>query len=122
MIDELAESHLQYFRDRVSVKGNSTKDRAKYILDRWEKVLEDCEKSNDHSPYRILFANTHKEPAENLRGLLDRNLEEEDLFKHIRMLKYKFSNLLKTNRKDAATDALCYIVLELEATGVISNV
>jgi cell fate regulator YaaT (PSP1 superfamily) len=123
MNDQVVEQNLQYFRDRVSVKGNTTQARAKNILDRWEKVVEDCQKSNDHSTYRILFSNIHTEAAVALRRLLERNLNEEEILSHIRMLKYKYISLLKDyGNRSAATDALCYIVLELECIGVINNV
>jgi hypothetical protein len=123
MNDVAVESNLQYFRNRVSVKGDSVLARAKFILDRWEKVIDDCQKSNDQSTYRVLFSNSHKEPAELLRKLIDRNLSNEDLSKHVKMLKYKYLSIVKgCNNVNSVTDALFLIILELEAAEDIPNV
>lgn len=116
MNDVTVESNLQYFRSRVSVKGESVLARTKFILDRWLKVIDDCQKSNDQSAYRVLFSNSHKEPAEALKNLIDRNLSDKDLSRHIKMLRFKYLAFLKDcNNVSSVTDALFYIILELEA-------
>lgn len=115
MNDAAVEGSLRYFRNRVSVKGDSPKVRAKIVCDRWNKVIEDCSKSNDQSAYRKLFGNAHNEPAEVLGRIINNFTDDQEIIFHIKKLKSECLSMLRDlENRGSFSDALCYIILELE--------
>lgn len=123
MIDAAVFANLEYFRGRVSVKGDSPKSRAKIVFDRWNKVIEDCTKSNDHSAYRKLFGNAHNEPTEVLGRIINNFTDDQEIIFHIKKLKSECLSMLKDlENRGPFSDALCYIIIELECIEAKKNV
>jgi hypothetical protein len=112
------ESLLSYFETRVKVGGSTQLEKLKQSLSRWEKVIEDCEKSSDRSQYRNQFASAHKEPVRLLKLYLEEACslpEDTDHSLRINVIKNKFLFLLRQAKEDSGySDALAYIIIELE--------
>lgn len=123
MNDAAIEASLKYFRNRVTVKGDSPRVRAKTVWDRWSKVIEDCDKSNDQSAYRKQFGNAHNEPAEVLGRIINNFTDDYEIIFQIKKLKSECLALLgDLQNRGPFSDALCYIILELECVEASKNV
>lgn len=116
---EFVEGLLSHFESRVKIKGSTQLEKMKQVLSRWEKVVEDCEKSSDLSTYRVQFAAAHKEPVRLLKTYLadaPSSSDGDDSSRRIDALKNKFLFILRQAKEDSGYyDALAYIVLELDS-------
>lgn len=118
MNDEDVNNSLDFFSKKVSVKGKNTLEKLTGLVQRWEKVIEDCEKSPDQSQYRIQFKEAHKIPAGILKRYLENNepKTEEDLLRMITSLSNRFIFHLRQEKEESgAADALSYIIVELQS-------
>lgn len=113
------ESLLSYFDSRVKINGSTQLEKLKQAASRWEKVIEDSEKSPDHSQYRVQFASAHKEPVRLVKLYLGEAQSLSEGIDHslqINAIKNKFLFILRQAKEDSGyTDALAYIILELES-------
>jgi hypothetical protein len=114
--DAMARS-LIFFSSKknIAVKGSSPIDKLKSLKQRWEKVIEDCEKSSDQTKYRIQFCEAHRMPLVNLNKSIKNIETNEDSKSVIQSLihKARFS-LRQCEDYSGGSDALSFIILELE--------
>lgn len=118
MNEDAVTNALNFFSKKVNVKGKDTLEKLGGLVQRWEKVIEDCEKSSDHSHYRISFKEAHKMPAGILKRLLrnDEAKTEEDLARIIISLSNRLVfNLRQEKEGSGSADALSYIIVELQS-------
>ena len=120
MVAESVDEILETFRSRAIIKGSSKLEKLNNLLQRWEKVIEDCEKSHDSSGYRIQFCEAHKFPITALKKILsnqDLNLKDDDHEnKIISDLRNRFLFYLRQETiGSGGCDALCFIVCELDS-------
>lgn len=120
------EDHLNSFRQRTKIRGNTFYEKLTQLVLRLEKVVSDCENSPDKSPFRTSFALVHKEELECFRALTSLNFADEDmkeiLNNYVKEYLQRFADYHQTAQEfgywdwtSAGTvDALCYILVELE--------
>jgi alanyl-tRNA synthetase len=111
------DDRLQYFKNKSQIKGETTFEKLSNLIQRWEKVIEDCEKSSDKTGYRIQFREAHRLPLSavkmHLKDLdpLD-NLAVKELVKNLKQRALFY--LEKTIDGTGASDALYFVVAELD--------
>lgn len=118
MNEDAVTNTLTFFSKKVSVKGRDTLEKLSGLVQRWEKVIEDCEKSSDQSQYRLHFKEAHKVPAGILRRYLGNGepKTEEELIKLISSLSNRLIfNLRQEKEESGSADALSYIIVELQS-------
>lgn len=117
MDDNAVESTLSFFKSKSQVKGLNAYEKLKALSQRWHKVIEDCEKSNDNSKYRHDFKEAHKLPLAIINNSLkELNPESEDQAKMVvQNLRSRFLFSLANFQSLGAIDALGFIISELES-------
>jgi hypothetical protein len=106
---------LDFFSGRTSIKGPTTLDKLNNLMQRWEKVIEDCNKSSDQSQYKVQFSDAHKAPLSSLKKILQEIKTEEEAKSISQSLAYRFkNNLLQYPEYTGYADALAFIILELK--------
>ena len=115
-MDEYAATRtLEFFSGRSNVKGPTTFDKLNSLVQRWEKVMDDCQKSPDQSNYKIQFCDAHRIPLASLKKSLQQITTEEEAKSIAHSLFFRFKNsLLQCNEFTGYSDALSFIILELQ--------
>lgn len=112
------EEHLNFFRSRTKVSGNSFQEKLKAFLIRLEKVASDSENSSEQSLYRNGFGRVHKLEFQNIQSYLEGN--PQDLRNRLNQyLSYLTSHLREIYEnldiEDVGIiDGLSYIIVELD--------
>jgi hypothetical protein len=114
MNEEAVAKTLGFFSKKISVKGSDPLEKLKLLTQRWEKVIEDCEKSTDRSQYKVKFSEAHKTPLVALKKSLAEATQAEDAVRISLLLSNRFRfELLECEEYSGTSDALSYIILEL---------
>lgn len=114
---EFNDSRLQYFKSKTQAKGETTFEKFSSLIQRWEKVIEDCEKSLDKSIYRVQFGEAHKLPLATAKMYFKdlKPSEESEVTEIVLSLKKRAVFYLnQTLDGSGASDALFFIVAELD--------
>lgn len=111
------DERLQYFKCRSQIKGETTFEKFYNLIQRWEKVIEDCEKSSDKTGYRTQFREAHRLPLSAAKICLKDLNSSDDLAvkESVRHLKQRTMFYLRqTIDGTGASDALFFIAAELD--------
>jgi predicted house-cleaning noncanonical NTP pyrophosphatase (MazG superfamily) len=115
MTEEEFDKTLNFFSRKISVKGSSPSDKLKSLIHRWEKVIEDCEKSSDKSAYRYNFSEAHKTPLKKLKDSISEIKTDQEAESLADSLAEVFmAELRNAIEQTGKSDALSYIILELK--------
>lgn len=108
------DEHLESFRTKTKVRGNTLSEKLAFVLNRWDKVVKDSE--DDTSMYRVEFSKVHQINADVIRPMVvDFDEVKPRAYLGLLIEKIKNSYFHSHGRVPAgALDGICYIICELE--------
>jgi hypothetical protein len=124
MVYNILDEYLEKARQRAGkFRGEDLQGRASSLVSRWNKVISDCDSSEDDSDYRRQYRETHAKYVKGLIILSDSHRADvvEALACRLAMAHDSyFIEKIKYPEDSGIMDATVYIIAELESI-LISN-